>query len=78
MRHLGTALMAIGLALASLAAGFVVFMVSTISLTALLPEAAAEPSSAAAVVRDLAAYAAWAVTAVVVFVFGWRRLADAG
>ena len=76
MRHIGTALMAVGLGLAALAAGFVVFMVAAISLGALIPRDALADGSILALIPDAIAYTAWAVTALAVFGYGWRRLRD--
>jgi hypothetical protein len=76
MRHIGTALLAVGLGLAALAAGFVVFMVAAISLGALIPRDALAEGSIVALIPDAIAYIAWAVTAAAVFGYGWRRMRD--
>ena len=75
MRILGDVMLALGLLATGLAAGFVVSLVATISINAIVgpPPVGAEPSGRE-VVESLVGYVAMGLTAAVVFVTGWRAL----
>ncbi|HEX5827246.1 MAG TPA: hypothetical protein VFY23_06985 [Candidatus Limnocylindrales bacterium] len=76
MRVVGSLLLALGLLVASLAAGFVPAMIVAVTINALWAASGGE-EVVADVLRAGLVYLAWGVAATAVFVFSWRRLRPA-
>jgi hypothetical protein len=73
VKVVGSLLLALGLLVASLAAGFVPAMMVALTLNALWPASGGE-EMVADVLRAGLVYLAWGLAAAAVFAFGWRRL----